>query len=858
MLAERKAEAVERYRKKDMLQTVDTLLRANDAILKTVRSNPQGATEALVQCQESAITLGTYIDTLDEKYSSLVHVLEDYCENIYQMSENLTDENLCRKVSKKIQKQLTGLQNSIKYDLPEDRKEVVFLPYKASMWDSLESVWKAADADENTDAYVIPIPYFDKNPDGTFREEHYEGDQYPKYVPVTRYDEYDLKTRRPDVIYIHNPYDECNHVTSVHPYFYSKNLRNFTDKLVYIPYFILGEIEPDNQAAIESMKHFCFTPGTIYADQVIVQSENMRQIYINEYMKAAKEMGLPGEHVDRKFLEKKFLGTGSPKIDKVLNTRKEDLEIPAEWLRIIEKPDGSWKKIVFYNTSVSALLTGSEEMIEKMKDVFCVFKENQDKVALLWRPHPLIKATISSMRPRLWQEYEKIVANYRAEGWGIYDDSADMDRAVVLSDAYYGDASSAARIYKATGKPILFQNVNITSNREKIILSTYNYLNTEDYIYFAAKNTVGLFQYERKTGKIRNLDVKLNINTQSGFFLFGGVCECGKNVIFAPFLDWNLLIYDRNGVEDIKQINLKERFGVKKPLHHFYKRAITYKNLIYLIGDINSETIVFNTNNMALYELDICENMIMKDRDNDSFIGINTCGDICRIDNTLWVPLNLAGYILEINLDTKSGNCHYVGNYDNRFSTICYDGKYFWLTGYKKEIVKWDRESGRIEIINDFPKGFDQFIRDNYWTELFTRSFFENGNIYLFPMTANMAIRINIQTNEMQPFYVWEELSSCYTVEKWNEDTFYIEWGDRDYIEINHSMLIDVDGDIKETDVFVMDRSTIEWPDVGEGIYWENSAWTVERFIQDKIKHKSQDCETSYNKCGEKIFMSMR
>lgn len=35
-------------------------------------------------------------------------------------------------------------------------------------------------------------------------------------------------------------------------------------------------------------------------------------------------MGLPGEHVDRKFLEKKFLGLGSPKIDKVLNARKED------------------------------------------------------------------------------------------------------------------------------------------------------------------------------------------------------------------------------------------------------------------------------------------------------------------------------------------------------------------------------------------------------------------------------------------------------------------------------------------------------------------------------------------------------
>lgn len=451
---------MDRYKKKDMLQTVDTLLKANDAIVRTAMSNPQGAAGALVQCQETAITLGTYIDTLDEKFEPLVHTLEDYCENIYQMSENLPDENLCRKYAKKIQKQLTGLRNGIKYDLPDDKKEVVFLPYKASMWDSLESVWKAADADPDCDAYVIPIPYFDKNPDGSFKEEHYEGDLYPKYVPITRYDEYDLEAHHPDVIYIHNPYDECNHVTSVHPYFYSKNLRNYTDKLVYIPYFILGEIEPDNQAAIDGMKHFCFTPGTIYAHQVIVQSENMRQIYINEYMKAAKEMGLSGEHVDRKFLEKKFLGTGSPKIDKVLHTKKEDLEIPAEWLRIIEKPDGSWKKIIFYNISVSALLKHSEKMLRKMESVFGIFKENQDEVALLWRPHPLIRATIESMRPQLWQAYKEIKDKYIAEGWGIYDDTADMDRAVALSDAYYGDGSSVVQLCQKAGMSVIIQNAD--------------------------------------------------------------------------------------------------------------------------------------------------------------------------------------------------------------------------------------------------------------------------------------------------------------------------------------------------------------------------------------------------------------
>lgn len=529
---------MERYSKKDMLQTVDTLLKANDAIVKAITSNPQGAAEALVQCQESAITLGTYIDTLGEESASLVHILEDYCENIYQMSESLSDENLCRKVSKKIQRQLTGLQNSIRYDLPEDKKEVVFLPYKASMWDSLESVWQAADADPNCDAYVIPIPYFDKNPDGSFKEEHYEGDQYPRYVPITWYDEYDLEARHPDVIYIHNPYDECNHVTSVHPYFYCKNLRNFTDMLVYVPYFVLGEIEPDNQKAIDGMKHFCFTPGTIYAHQVIVQSEKMRQIYINEYMKAAKEMGLSGEHVDRGLLEKKFLGTGSPKIDKVLNTKKADLEIPAKWLKVIEKPDGRWKKIVLYNTSVSALLRHSEKMLEKMESVFEIFKENKDEVALLWRPHPLIQATIESMRPQLWEAYKEIRDRYVMEGWGIYDDSAELDRAVVLSDAYYGDWSSVVQLYKKIKKPIMLQNVFVISASDSASrmfeLTIESLAIGEHEIYAVGRELNIMFRLDLRTNEVEMITDMPEEEKLAGR-LYNGVCVDKDILALVPY-----------------------------------------------------------------------------------------------------------------------------------------------------------------------------------------------------------------------------------------------------------------------------------------------------------------------------------
>lgn len=312
--------------KNQIISTLGLLDKAHDTIKKAVKTNNRDAALTLLeQCQDSAIQIGGMIEESEGENFATIGFLENYCEQLYRTYEMIRRQQSVSgsKIYKNLSEDLIRIKNSVKNDISV-RMSAVFLPYKASMWDSLESVWKAADADPDCDAYVVPIPYFDKNPDGSFQKMHYEGDMYPDYVPVVSWEEYDLAAAHPDVIYIHNPYDEYNHVTSVHPAFYAKELRNFTDKLVYIPYFTLNEIEPDNQTAIDKMKHFCFVAGTLYADQVIVQSENMRQIYINEYMKAAKEMGLSGECVDRKFLEKKFLGLGSPKIDKVLSARKED------------------------------------------------------------------------------------------------------------------------------------------------------------------------------------------------------------------------------------------------------------------------------------------------------------------------------------------------------------------------------------------------------------------------------------------------------------------------------------------------------------------------------------------------------
>lgn len=449
--------------RKRLLGTIELLGEGVNAIDRMLQRQQYEMCIALLSdCQELAIALGTRIEALRGLDTKTVSALEQFCEVIYQVGEVIsavTTEGNHRSEETELINELRRVMDEVRLSLETefpDKKEIVFLPYKASMWDSLESVWKRASEDPDCEAYVVPIPYYDKNPDGSFREYHYEGNDYPSYVPVEDYKSFDLRLHHPDEIYIHNPYDECNYVTSIEPAFYAKKLKECTEKLVYIPYFVLEEPDPNNSASVEAVSHFVTVPGVLYSDQIIVQSEAMKEAYIKALMNFELTKDVPREH-----WENKILGTGSPKFEKVLNTKKEELDIPKEWLKLIVKDDGTWKKVVFYNTSVAALLKNSEQMLVKMKDVFRIFYEYRDKITLLWRPHPLIPATIESMRVELRTEYQQIVEKYRAEGWGIYDDTPDLDRAIILCDAYYGDNSSVVQLCLKAGKPVMVQNASI-------------------------------------------------------------------------------------------------------------------------------------------------------------------------------------------------------------------------------------------------------------------------------------------------------------------------------------------------------------------------------------------------------------
>ena len=441
-----------RYRKKELLDMAVSLEESNGIIGTGRGLNQSDALNILAQCQEAALAIGNSPELQGEEGIFIIKLLEGYCEDIYQMSLALGNENQCRKISKKIRKGLLALKHGIEYDLPDDRKVVVFLPYQPSMWDSFESIWKKTVEDETCEVYVVPIPYYDRKPDGTFGQMHCDDTGYPKEVKLTSWKHFSISDIRPDVIYIHNPYDECNTITSVHPAFYARELKKYTEELIYIPYFI----GVNNKVSEE----LCVLPGTIFADKVILQSQEVRKAYIDRYRRwenAQKCRDVFGK------AEEKFLALGSPKVDKVLSVKREDFEIPSEWSRLINRQDGTARKVILYNTSIAIMLKDSEKMLAKIRNVLRLFRR-QDDLVLLWRPHPLLRATLQSMRAKYVQEYDAIVKAYQEEGWGIYDDSADLYRAIAVSDAYYGDCSSVVELYKYTGKLIMIQDTNVVAD----------------------------------------------------------------------------------------------------------------------------------------------------------------------------------------------------------------------------------------------------------------------------------------------------------------------------------------------------------------------------------------------------------
>lgn len=822
--------------KRDVLEMIATLHEAHDVIRNDIELKKYAsAQDMLSQCQECAVRVGTAIEESEgEGFVTISHI-EEYCEVLYRIYQEL-DANgdvAANKMRKTLEKYMLKIENSVKHDL-NVRKEMVFLPYKSSMWDSLESVWRAADEDPECDAYVVPIPYYDKNPDGTFSKEYYEGDKFPADVPITHYNDYDFETRHPDAIFIHNPYDHGNLVTSVHPYFYSDKLKQYCDKLIYIPYYISAESNPYSLAVMEKKSGFILTFGVMNANMVIVQSENTKKLYINVLRKYLPD-------ISREYWENKIFGLGSPKLDRVNSIQRDDNRLPEKWKRIIYNENGIRKKTILYNISLSTLLK-NPEMIDKIKDVLDFFKENTD-AALWWRPHPLYESTLASMRPEMLGEYKKLVNAYKEEGWGIFDEGVDLEWAIAETDAYYGDPSSVVQLYKEAEKPIMLQNVWARTKREVKagdipIWPAAFCVDGDDFWFVHGKMNV-LMRYSMSENYTYVVGVIPNeVVFREGAYI--GVYKWNNKVFMIPSFAREIAVFDvvQNRFEKVA-LNNTDQHVAKGLFSKIYAKG----KYLYCIPNSYQAILKINMDNNHI--------------DYIAFEGFEqSClGNSARIGDEIIALYAYTNQALFLNMESDSVSVKELGNISRQFTKIaCIDEKIYLFD----KISRWI-----VEVCKDEPLGETRFYEPSY--ESFKLTSAPGGLLILDSVKVNEMLMMNAQKEIV--FQAQESIDishgSLYSIYHSG-----IESGDRMtsdvsfYFSRNTYSMYRHNGETFEN-LFSMKLTDSEYNrlknmlDIEDMEINENDVYELKTWIED-LKKRSENIQEAKQDCGMIIWQEVK
>jgi hypothetical protein len=229
----------------------------------------------------------------------------------------------------------------------------------------------------------------------------------------------------PDVIFIQDGYDAENPCLTIPKEYYSEKLQRYTEKLVFVPPFTVNEFGREDTTDWYNMKHYVTIPGVVRADFVFVQSENMRQNYVERLVEFAGEK-------TREIWEKKIV------VKKALKTNLKT-EVDCEHER---------RKRLMYGIGLNELLEYGERVVEKVSGRLDIIKSYTDKLDVIICMYPPDKETWIDACPEISEKIFKKVAT--AGGFvGVNEKILDG------CDAYYGSPTPYAHYFNSKGRPVM-------------------------------------------------------------------------------------------------------------------------------------------------------------------------------------------------------------------------------------------------------------------------------------------------------------------------------------------------------------------------------------------------------------------
>lgn len=209
-------------------------------------------------------------------------------------------ENLCR---------MAGTDSLTAPEDPDGMREmiqkrrVLFLPVKASWWNSLAPHYMPEAERNDTQVVVACIPWYEMNADLSRGAKHEESAFFSGEMNVIPAESTDLLSQLWDVIYIQFPYDGTEQTIQTDEAYYAEHLRRITDRLVYVPCYAPAEPAVGDIQGRRALEYLIEQPAVVYADEIRLPSEEMRQLYLDVMT------GIAGKGT-REFWEKKITVTG--------------------------------------------------------------------------------------------------------------------------------------------------------------------------------------------------------------------------------------------------------------------------------------------------------------------------------------------------------------------------------------------------------------------------------------------------------------------------------------------------------------------------------------------------------------------
>lgn len=194
-------------------------------------------------------------------------------------------------------------------------------------------------------------------------------------------------------------------------------------------------------------------------------------------------------------------------------------------------------------------------------------------------------------------------------------------------------------------------------------------------------------------------------------------------------------------------------------------------------------------------------------------------------NNKCYIPSAQSNEVLEMDANTYVVRKYSLGNDPAWYGSISFDGKYFWLTGAKNTITRWDIAHD-IVVEYAYPENFVN--KKNSYPFLDTIRWM--NKIILIPKKSNMFIIIDIETEDIE------------SIQRKQEEYYSII-----YTENSHCMII---LDSLQAELYIMEKNKREVIqkklDLDLSIY-------VQNVISDGFETKTGQnyCK---NSCGDKIY----